>query len=187
MTHTRARARPPVHRCRKRSHHNAPPYPARTTVAGDHRRRRMGRKLVWSSSSSSPPILSCVRAYGRIRVVVPGWTTLVFRIGRTGRARGVAYLLRENARVVYNAARIALKKNNRRVGHLLYSYCVYMCIGRCCRTSDNQSLDLTMLLARARARAHISTYNICAHTHTRTLSSRVLRTSLPSLPVIGRD
>lgn len=36
----------------------------------------------------------------------PGWTTLVFRIGPTdwtrAPARGVAYLLRENARAVYD-------------------------------------------------------------------------------------
>lgn len=100
-----------------------------------------------------------VRSRARVCVrdrIVPGWTTLVFRIGHgTGRARGVAYLIeRERERNGGAAAAAAaavyddvewwcsLEEEQPRDGHL-YScrepiVCVCVCIiGRRCRTSDN--------------------------------------------------
>lgn len=103
----------------------------------------------------------------------PGWTTLVFRIGpmdwTRARARGVAYLLRENARAVYDDDAVAAaalgalvysleeEQPPRRAGHLLYGHCVCVCVrvdGVAGLPTTGGAPALTMLPARARTLTH---------------------------------
>lgn len=112
---------------------------------------------------------------------------------RTGRARarGVAYLLRENARAVYDddddaaAALGALvysleeEQPPRRAGHLLYSHCVCVCVrvdGVAGLPTTGGAPALTTLLARALAHIHTR-----LHTHTNTYDAHV-RSSAYSAP-----
>lgn len=120
--------------------------------------RCIGRKLVCSSRLSLTSAGRCVvrmRTVGfRVRCV-PAVVAAAVGVDDTGfsdwtdwtRARCGIPVERERARAsplarcVRRGAYIALKKNNRRAGHLLCGYCVLfarvcVCIGRCCRTSD---------------------------------------------------